>query len=196
MDQSQLALRERDRRSLAVILIVITLVACRPAAAGPTASGETSASPSDTARPSPSASPAPTATPLAIIKPAVHVPRALYVAEYQLLGWGVTDAFTLDDGTPAVIVRWPGAPNDEGVVIAGSADDVIGLKMVTNDGAKMADFLFKWSSTEITQWLSINWARWPTPGSINRCPKSSDRSRLTSSRQAVPWVQLTRRPTE
>jgi hypothetical protein len=142
------------RSLLPIVLIAVgTLAACGPETVAPSATAQPSPSPMATATAEPTANPTPTASPVAIIKPAFHVPRVLYVVEYQLLGWSVTDAFLLNDGTPAVIARWPGAPNDEGVVIVGAEDDVIGLKMVSTDGAKMADFLFKWSSAEVTQWV-------------------------------------------
>jgi hypothetical protein len=87
------------------------------------------------------------------VKVTFHVPRVLFVTEYQLLGWTVGEPIVLTDGTPAVVARWPGATTSEGVVIAGAENDVVGLKLVTTSGSQLAEFMTKWGSPEMTQWV-------------------------------------------
>ena len=151
-------MRFRLAQALAVVLCLV-LSACSTGSSGPASASQSSGpqTPAETmARPSPRVTPTPRPTqqpsPTPLAKPLFHVPRFLYEAEYELLHWTLED-LTLSDGTPAVAAHWPGGPATEGVIIAGPEDDVIGLKLVSSDGAKTADFLFKWSSTEVTQWV-------------------------------------------
>ena len=139
------------------LLLVVVLAGC----AGSIASAQPTATdrPTPTQRPSPTPRPTPTRTPRptptatsAGPKVELHGPRSAALTTAAGLGWTCGDEFTLEDGNPAVICKYPGGTDLEGLVVIGSANDLLAVRMHTDEGARMAEFLFTFASDEITGW--------------------------------------------
>ena len=136
---------------LAAWLVVLGIAGCGTSTGSPTVAAE---APPPTERPAPSnrLTPRPSESQLAPVKVALHGQRSSALDAAAELGWTCGPEFELEDGNPAVTCTYPGGTGDEGLVVIGPADDLLAVRMHSDEGEKLADFLNAFASEEIADW--------------------------------------------
>ncbi len=143
---------------LALVASLVLIVACSSGVA--TTPSPTRTSTVTPTAPIPTSSPTVRPTSTARSSPTPDAPRITFHGERRAaleaatgLGYTCGSEAPLDDGTPAVQCTYSGATEAEGLIVIGPAGDLRGVRLHSDEGDRIGEFLFTFTNDAMTTWV-------------------------------------------